>query len=188
MIDKAMRQENTGHRLRRLMLLRVIVVTFLLGIAAFIQVKGSQQLQAEFFAPIYSIVIAIYVLSLLYILFLKIIKGLSINIYTQALCDVTVITVLVYVTGGINSVYSSLYNLVIIYSALLLAKRGGLIVASASSLLYGLLLVFEFYNVLPAYSAAAEYSFSVGYVLSRVFIHIASFFIVALLVSFVVEQ
>lgn len=188
MTDKAMRQKTAGHRLRRLMFLRVIVVTFLLGIAAFIQVKGSQQLQAEFFAPIYSIIIAIYVLSLVYILFLKVIKGLSINIYTQALCDVTVITILVYVTGGINSVYSALYNLVIIYSALLLAKRGGLIVASASSLLYGVLLVFEFYGVLPAYGAAADYSFGAGYVLSRVFIHIASFFIVAVLVIFVVEQ
>ena len=53
------------------MLLRVIVVTFLLGIAAFIQVKSSQALQAKIFAPIYSIIIATYILSLLYILFLK---------------------------------------------------------------------------------------------------------------------
>ncbi|MBW1829016.1 MAG: hypothetical protein JRI74_06315, partial [Deltaproteobacteria bacterium] len=134
MTAKSILQNKSDHGLRRLMLLRVIVVTFLLGIAAFIQVKSSQALQAEIFAPIYSIIIATYVLSLLYILFLKVIKNLSINIYIQGVCDVTIITVLVYVTGGINSVYSALYNLVIIYSALFLARRGGLIIASASSL------------------------------------------------------
>jgi len=112
--------ENGGHSLRRLMLLRVIIVTFLLGIAAFIQIKGSQQLQVERFSPIYTIIIATYVLSLLYIFFLRFIKNLIINIYIQGLCDVTIITVLVYVTGGINSVYTVLYNLVIIYAALFL--------------------------------------------------------------------
>ena len=180
--------ENSDHSLRRLMLLRVIIVTFLLGIAAFIQIKGSQQLQAERFSPIYTIIIATYVLSLLYIFFLKFIKNPIINIYIQGLCDVTIITVLVYVTGGINSVYTVLYNLVIIYAALFLGKKGGLITASASSLLFGFLIASEYYSLFPAYGVAADYSFGVGHVLSRVFIHIASFFIVAILVSFIVEQ
>ena len=180
--------ENGGHSFRRLMFLRVIIVTLLLGIAAFIQIKGSQQLQPERFSPIYTIIIATYVLSLLYIFFLRVIKNLIINIYIQGLCDVTIITVLVYVTGGVNSVYSVFYNLVIIYSALFLGKKGGLITASASSLLFGFLIASEYYSLFPAYGVAADYSFGVGHVLSRVFIHIASFFIVAILVSFVVEQ
>jgi two-component system sensor histidine kinase PilS (NtrC family) len=188
MTAKSIPQNKSDHGLRRLMLLRLIVVTFLLGIAAFIQVKSSQALQTEIFAPIYSIIIATYVLSLLYILFLKVIKNLSINIYIQGVCDVTIITVLVYVTGGINSVHSALYNLVIIYSTLFLARRGGLIIASASSLFFGFLIALNYYRVFPLYGAAADYSFGAGYVLSKVFIHIASFFIVALLVSFVVEQ
>lgn len=188
MTDQSTQEENTGHKLRRLMLLRVIVVTFLLGIAAVIQFKGFQHLQAELFAPIYSIIIAIYALSLLYILFLKIIKHFRTNITIQGLCDVTIITVLVYMTGGINSVYSALYNLVIIYSALYLAKKGGLIIASASSFLFAFLIVTEYYQLLPSYSAVADYNLGVGQLLSRVFIHIASFFIVAFLVSFIVEQ
>ncbi len=188
MTEESIPQNKSENGLRRLMLLRVIVVTFLLGIAAFIQVKSSQALQAEIFAPIYSIIIATYILSLLYILFLKVIKNLRINIYIQGVCDVTIITVLVYVTGGIDSVYSALYNLVIIYSALFLARKGGLIIASASSLFFGFLIAFNYYRLFPLYGAAADYSFGAGYVLSKVFIHIASFFIVALLVSFIVEQ
>jgi len=170
------------------MFLRVVFVTLLLGVAAIIQIKGAQPLPTGAISSVYSIIIAIYFLSLLYILLLKKTKNIKVNIYTQAICDVTLITVLVYVTGGINSVYSVLYQLVIIYSALFLAKRGGLIAASASSLLYGLLLDLEYYCVYPLYSAPCDYDFSAGYVLSRVFTHIVSFYVVAFLVSFVVEK
>jgi len=171
-----------------LMFLRVVVATFLLGIAAFIQIKGTQPLPSGAVPQVFSIIIAIYLLSILYVLILKRTNSLRINIYIQALCDVSVITVLVYVTGGIGSVYSILYQFVIIYSALFLARKGGLIAASASSLLFGLLLDFQYYGILPAYADTADYSFSAGYVLSRIFIHIVSFYIVAFLVSFVVEQ
>jgi len=188
MTDNLIKQENTVRRLRRLMLGRVVVGTFLLGIAAFIQIKGTQPLLFGSIPHVSSIIVVTYLLSLLYVFILKRSKSLQINAYIQALCDVVLITMLVYVTGGIESVYSVLYQFVIIYSALFLARRGGLIAASASSLLYGSLLALEFYGVLTAYGATAGYSFSAGSVLSRVFIHIVSFYIVAILVSFVVEQ
>jgi len=170
------------------MLLRVVVVTFPLGVAAFIQIKGTHPLLFRSIPHVSAIIIVTYILSLLYIFILKRSKSLKINIYIQAFCDVVVITMLVYVTGGIESVYSVLYQFVIIYSALFLARRGGLIAASASSLFYGALLDLEFYRVLSAYGATADYNFSAGYVVSRIFIHIVSFYIVAILVSFIVEQ
>jgi two-component system sensor histidine kinase PilS (NtrC family) len=105
------------------------------------------------------------------------------------MCDVTLITVLVYVTGGVESIYSILYPLVIIYSVLFLAKKGGIAVASVSGILYGFLLDLEYYRVIhPIYSSFWDYNFSAGYVLARIFIHIVSFYIVALLISFAVEQ
>ncbi len=187
MTDKSIQREISRRSILRLMFIRLIVVTFLLGIAAFLQVKEFQQ-QVKIFSPIYSIIIATYVLSFLYIVFLKIIKKSQLNIYAQAICDVSIITVLVYVTGGINSVYIALYNLVIIYSALFLAKKGGLIVASASSLFYGLLLVLVWFDVLSPYQTVGDYNSGAEYVFSRIFIHIVSFFIVAILVSFIAEQ
>ncbi len=164
------------------------MVTFLLGVAGFIQIKGTQQLAPPGIPHVFSIIIVIYFLSLLYVLIFKSTKNLKINIYAQALCDIVIVTALVYVTGGIESVYSVLYQLVIIYSALFLGRKGGLVAASACSLLYGLMLDFEYYTVLPVYGSATIYNYSAGYVLSRIFIHVVSFYIVALLVSFVVEQ
>ncbi|MFH1674539.1 MAG: ATP-binding protein [Pseudomonadota bacterium] len=171
------------------MFFRVAIVTFLFGIAAFIQIKGTESLPAPSLTSVYFIITTTYFLSFLYLILLKRIKSLKINVYIQAICDVTLITVLVHATGGIESVYSVLYPLVIIYSALFLAKKGGIVLASASSLLYGLLLDLEYYGIIhPIYSPSWEYDFSAGDVLSRIFIHIVSFYIVAFLVSFVAEQ
>lgn len=171
------------------MLLRVVIVTFILGIAAFIQLKGTKPLPAASISSVYSIIVATCFLSLLYLALIKKIKNIEVNIQTQATCDALLITVLVFVTGGIRSVYSILYPLVIIYSALFLTRRGGLIVASFISLLYGSLLDLEYYEIIhPIYSAPWDYDFSAGDVLSMIFIHIVSFYIVALLMSFVVEQ
>jgi two-component system sensor histidine kinase PilS (NtrC family) len=73
---------------------------------------------------------------------------------------------------------------------LFLGKRGGLIIASISSILYGLLLDFEYYDVIPPIKSAAihDYDLSAGYVFSRIFIHILSFYIIALVASYAVEQ
>jgi two-component system, NtrC family, sensor histidine kinase PilS len=187
MTERASQYKNNARSLRRLMLLRVVVVTLLLGIAASIQIKGKISTSPGI-PVIFAVIIATYLLSIIYVLLLKVIKGVRLNLYTQALCDVFLITILVYVTGGINSVYSALYNLVIIYASLFLARRGGLFAASASSILYGLLLDFEYFGIIPVYGLPTEYSISAGYVLSKIFIHIISYFIVALLVSFIAEQ
>jgi len=171
------------------MFFRVVIVTFLLGVTAFIQIKGTESLTAASLPLVYIIIIATYLLSFLYLLLLKIIKEFKANVLIQALCDVTLITVLVYVTGGIESVYSVLYQLVVIYTALFLERRGGIIIASASGILYGALLDLEYYGIIhPIYSAPLDYGYSAGYVLSRIFIHFVSFYIVAILISFVVRQ
>lgn len=189
MRDHLPQKEGLVRRLRRLMFFRVAIVTFLLGITAFIQIKGTKSLTATSLSSVYFIIIITYFLSFLYLLLLKRIRSLKVSVYVQTICDVALITVLVYVTGGIQSIYSVLYPLVIIYSALFLAKKGGVIVASASGILYGLLLDLEYYGVIhPIHSTSWDYDFSAGYALSRIFIHIVFFYIVALLISFVVEQ
>jgi two-component system sensor histidine kinase PilS (NtrC family) len=189
MSDNSLQEESLTGRLRWLMFFRVAIVTFLLGVAAFIQIKGTESLLRTSLTSIYFIILLTYFLSFLYLFLLKIGKSLKWNIHIQSLSDVTLITGLVYVTGGIESIYSVFYPLVIIYSVLFLAKSGGIIVASVSSILYGLLLDLEFYGLIhPIYSWGYSYDYSAGYVFSRIFIHIVSFYIVAFLASFAVKQ
>ncbi len=183
------RSDGDFNRLRWLTFYRVIITSFLLGIAAFIQFVGTEFLTQTSLYLVYAIIGLTYVISIAYVLILKKWTSVAGNVYLQSLVDVVIVTALVYVTGGAGSIYQNLYSLVIIYAVLFLEKKGGILLASASGILYGLLLDLEYYGFIePVYSAMYVYDFSAGYVFSRIFIHIVSFYIVALLASFVVGQ
>ena len=184
-----MEDNSLERRIRWLMFFRVVIVTFLLGIATFIRIKGTELSLHTALAPTYSILTLTYLFSFACLFLPKVIKNIRTNIYLQSLLDILLITGLVYVTGGIKSIYPVLYPLVIIYSALFLAGRGGLISASVSSIFYGLLLDLEYYGFIqPAYALDYDYDFDAGYVFSRIFIHIISFYIIALLTSYAARQ
>lgn len=185
-----MQKEKTVLRLRYLMLLRVAFVTFLLGIATFLEIKGEDLLPEISLLSLYLVIITSYILSLFYFFLLKLTKNIKITLYIQAICDVLMITGLVYATGGIISIYAVFYTLVIIYSVLFLERRGGLIIASACSICYGLLLDLEYYKILtPLYAIVSQDNpFTAGYVFSRIIIYILSFYLIAFLAIFVVEQ
>ena len=185
-----MQDEKTVLRLRYLMLLRVAFVTFLLGIATFLEIKGEDLLPEISLLSLYLVIITSYILSLFYFFLLNLTKNIKITLYIQAICDVLMITGLVYATGGISSVYAVFYTLVIIYSVLFLERRGGLIIASACSICYGLLLDLEYYKILtPLYAIVSQDNpFTAGYVFSRIIIYILSFYLIAFLAIFVVEQ
>ena len=190
MSDQLLQQESVDIKLRWLMLSRVAIVTFLLMVTTFIKIQKTEIFPEKALTSLYVLCALTYFLSLAYLLLLKFVKKIRLSIYIQALIDVVLITFLVYITGGISSIYSVFYPLVIIYSVLFLEKRGGLIIASASGILYGLLLDLEYYGVIhPVNSIAVhDYNLGAGYVFSRIFIQLLSFYIIALLASFVVEQ
>ena len=189
MEDHQMPPENLTARIRWLMLARVSIITFLLGIAILSELKGLELLPARSLSFYYVIIVATYGLSFLYLFFLHIIKNIKVNVSIQTTCDVVLVTYMVYITGGTSSIYSVFYTLVIIYSVLFLGRSGGLIIASACSIFYGVLLDFEYYGIIDSMHAAfGDYPYMPGYVFARIFTHILSFYVIAFLASFVVEQ
>jgi two-component system sensor histidine kinase PilS (NtrC family) len=181
--------ENLIARIHWLMLGRVAIATFLLGIATLSAFKETELLSQRSLTFYYIIIVAAYGLSFFYLLFLSVFKSIKVNVYIQTACDVALITYMVYVTGGTSSIYSVFYTIVIIYSALFLGRSGSLIIASACSIFYGTLLDLEYYElVYPLYSSHGEYPFLASYVFARIFTHILSFYLIAFLASFVVER
>jgi two-component system sensor histidine kinase PilS (NtrC family) len=177
-------------RLRWLMFSRIIIITFLLGIAAFIEIKGMESLATISASFLFKAIILTYLLSILFLFLLKNLRSLSVNIYIQGIADVALITGVVYATGGIHSIYSVFYPLVIIYSVLFLGRRGGLIIASAAGIFYGLFADLEYYRVIyPLFPIPLpDYPQHAGYFFTRIITHILSFYLIAYLASFVVEQ
>ncbi|HOD34636.1 MAG TPA: ATP-binding protein [Syntrophales bacterium] len=180
----------TSRRIRWLVIFRVLIITFLLFLSVGVQYRETQSLWHASLRLIYVLAGGTYLLSAAYLTLLRSLHHGEFNITLQAFFDVLIVSALIYYTGSIGSMYSVLYPLVIIYSALLMGRRGGLSVASACSLVYGLMLYLAQKGYIPSSYPGQTQSAGLTpeFVLTRAVIHIASFYIVALLTSFAVEQ
>jgi len=172
------------------MVSRIAMASFILGIALFFEVKGTTLSPDVHLPHLYIVIGAAYLLSLAFHFLQNFYKSVSLNIYVQAVCDMALVAGLVYATGGIRSIYAVFYALVIIYSVLFLGRRGGLLIASGSSIVLGLLFNMEYYGVIrPMYGVEfLDYPFTSGYVFTRLCIYILLFYMIALVASFVVER
>lgn len=186
MNDRTFPEESQKKTLYRLILFRVVIVTFLLGITAFVQIKETGPLPPPSLRSVYWVVSITYFLSFIYAILPRAVGDFKANVYIQALGDVVLVTTLVCLTGGSESSYSVLYPLIVIYSVLFLERRGGYTSALACSLAYAFSLYAEYYGVFYGISTGRRYM--ALYVFLRVFINAASFFIIALLTIFVVER
>lgn len=182
--------DKNRYRLKILILGRVIVITFFLAGAVFTDYfEPSYFISRDIFQILYAIIGMTYVLSAFYAYLLKKDKYFLLNIYLQLAVDIILITFVVYLTGSIGSNYSLLYTLVIIFSVIFLGRSGGLIVASVASIAYGTLLDLEYYRIIPTlFAAGRDYSVNSTDVFVRILVHIFSFYGIAVLASFVVEQ
>ena len=160
------------------MLLRVLLVSILLGALIFIQVRETRTYFGGIQTSHYFIIAAIYFLTFIYIFFLGRLKNLTIMAYAQLIIDTLFITAIIYTTGGIESFFSFLYLLTIINASTLLYRRGGMIVASSSSIFYGLLLDLHYYNVIHPFGSRLIYpeDFQSTYIFYIILVNIAALY------------
>lgn len=189
--DPNISQSELPGRLQKLMFLRVLFVSFLLGASVFLQVKEAKTYFGNIQTFHYLLIAAIYFLTFIYIVLLKYQKDLSKLAYSQLLMDTFLITAIIYATGGIESIFSFLYILTIINASIMLYRKGGMIVASSSSILYGLLLDLHYFDVIePFGSHMAHYPAEDKrfYIFYMIVVNVAAFYLVAFLSSFISEQ
>ncbi|MDH4230648.1 MAG: ATP-binding protein [Nitrospirota bacterium] len=101
--------------------------------------------------------------------------------YTQLILDVLAEISFIYITGGIESLFSFTLILTVLSSSIVLNKRAGYVIASLSSILYGTLLDLQFYQMLPVgyEGIATEKQF-----LFNIFMHIIAFYSTAYLAGY----
>ncbi|MCP4667869.1 MAG: PAS domain S-box protein [Deltaproteobacteria bacterium] len=183
-------QQELSGRLQSLMLLRVLFISLLLGASIFIQVRETKTYFGQIQACHYLIIAGIYFLTFIYAAIYKYSKNLFLFAYFQLLLDTLIATVIIYATGGIESIFSFLYILTIINSSIILYRRGGFIIASISSILYGLLLDLHFYDIIQPLGSQVTYGtqYHGPYLLYQILVNIAGFYLVAYLISYLSEQ
>ncbi|MFQ5450407.1 MAG: nitrogen regulation protein NR(II) [Nitrospinaceae bacterium] len=169
-------------QVQRVKTILVLRVGFLTGFVALIL---PFQQHIGFSAPIVPFLVVIgagYFLSILYSLLFKVLKPAT-SASIQAVGDLALAGGILYTTGGIQSPLSFLFLFVIIAAASVLSRPACYMVASGASILYGLLLDLEYFNLIhPFYLfRGAGVSFASGYVFYIIILNIASFFTVAYL-------
>ena len=103
--------------------------------------------------------------------------------------DLLFVVLVIYLTGGVDSLYSFLFILVIIAASIFLPRPQLLVVASASSILYGSLLDLQYYGYLPIFTGQSPPKGLQHYdVFYAVFLHVGAFFLTALLSGALAER
>lgn len=172
-----------------MMVFRVVIALVFLGVTVWFQLSEAS-LDAPFLYPLHSIVVVIGLLTILYSLLINIIKNLKLFAYIQVVIDVCVITAVIYVTGGMDSFLASLYVFSVIGASIVIGRNGGLVAASASSILYGLLIDLDYYKVLPQkYKLLwSPVDHAWDDVVTTIILNIVAFFSVAYLTGYLAEK
>ena len=188
--DRDYAQKETLSRLQLLMFLRVGLVSLLLGVAVIIQVRETKTYFGEILNAHYFLIASIYFLTFFYAVALKYIKSLSRFAYLQLLLDTIFITAIIYTTGGIESIFSLLYLLNIISGGTILYRRGGMIIASFSSVLYGAFLDLSYYQLIRPMGYYFPYvqDYQSSEIFFRILVNVAAFYLVGFLSGFLSEQ
>lgn len=145
------------HQLLWMMLLRTVLYTLLLGVS---YLFGGARLDVILMPSelMTFLLLTVYLLTISSACYLVISEG---NLrkfgFLQNLLDTVFATVLVYCTGTSVSIFTSVYFFPIIAGGLILPRKGGIVAAAASTLLYGLILLLEVLGYIPEYMADLGY-------------------------------
>jgi two-component system sensor histidine kinase PilS (NtrC family) len=130
--------EILEHRLKRLMLVRVVMATTLLLIAASVEAVSETLLPVN---PLYFLIAATYALTVAYALALKALPRPDVQAHVQVVVDLLLITGLVYLTGGTATGPGSLlYPISVLSGSVLLYRRKGLLLAGLAVIFYSAML------------------------------------------------
>jgi two-component system, NtrC family, sensor histidine kinase PilS len=116
-----------------LIAIRAMIVTLLLGGATLAEIRAP----GSFAVPPFFWLIAItYALTIVYAATLRYVDRHRWLIDAQLGCDALTVSVFIFLTGGVTSFFASLYALPIIAASVIQYRRGGLMVATLSAVLY----------------------------------------------------
>ncbi|MFC1488638.1 nitrogen regulation protein NR(II) [Thermodesulfobacteriota bacterium] len=184
-------ESDLYHKLKWLMFFRVLFSSLLLGSTIILQLSESTSPLAKPLLVLYGLIGGIFLLSFVYALILQSGKQEHLFAYVQTGIDTFVVTLIIFVTGSYSSIFSFLYLVVIIYSSMLLFKRGSIIMAVLCSIQYGIMVDLEYYGflkplVMEGNLAVVNYPWS--HVLYKIMITMVACFAVAFLSGTLSEQ
>src|SRR5437667_5864703 len=121
------------RKLRWLIAIRAVISTVLLGGATFAQITAPGSFPVN---PFFFLIGMTYALTALYAATLRYVDRYRWLVDLQLAGDALVVSAFIYFTGGITSYFTSLYVLPIVAGSIVQFRRGGMLVATLSTVLY----------------------------------------------------
>ena len=178
-------------KLKWLMLSRLLFASLLLGSTILLHLSEAVSSTAPALMVLYGLIAAIFILTFLYSVALKYVGHILRFAYVQIGIDTITVSLLIFVTGNYSSIFSFLYLVVIIYSCMLLYRKGSIAMAALCSVQYGSLLMLEYYGILAPFTmddGSADLPLFLTQILLKILITSFGCFAVAILSSLLAEQ
>ena len=128
---------------------RILILTVLLAIEVAVVRFTPSTLPM---VPFLTAMVLWFVLSLFFLVLVSVWDEGRLQAMLQVLSDLAMVTLIVHLTGGIDSSLNFLYPLVIIVACMLLTRSWGFLTAALAFILYGTTLELDYFGVIPSFS------------------------------------
>jgi two-component system sensor histidine kinase PilS (NtrC family) len=176
---------DLAKRVSSLIFVRVVIVTILLDSLYIFKIGYDKLTHPTGFSYF---IASLYLLTIIYAIVLRWIKTpaqYTAFAYIQIIIDIITETVLIYMTGGIESMFSFMFPLSILSAGIILNRRACFIAATLSSMLYGLLLDLQLYKIIPVSSAGFFTEKDFFY---NIFANVTAFYLIGYLSGYLSEK
>ncbi len=179
------------ERLQKLTLLRLIFSSLLLGSTLIFEVSREDAPDESVRFILYGLIGFIFCASLGYSLAIGRVSQIRRLALVQILIDTLIVTVTLMVTGGYSSLFSFLYLVVIVYSSLLLNRRGTVMVSALCGIQFGIMVDLQYFGLLGLFQLEGNgYPGMSGWdeVITKIVTIMVGCIVVGFLSSFLSEQ
>lgn len=142
---------TTNEWLQWLGRVRFLIITFLIVSVVAVRELSAISFSMREFVPV---ILLWYTLAVFYPLFLSWAPRAQWHAPLQMVCDLLLITGVVYATGCQESYFAFLYLLAILMASVLFSRRGAFLVAGGSFALLGIAVELSYYGLIPRTSSA----------------------------------
>lgn len=188
----AIEPQSDGQQLRVrltwLLVFRAAVMTVLLGTSLVLRFTSTESLFARVAFALYGVSFVSYASVLAGALWMRRFgtRGVVPMAYAQLVVDAAIASVIVVLTGGVESVFVFVFSLSILNAAAVLQKRGARTIAAVVAAFYTLILALQLLGIVMP--LGLDHPLAVHEVMPPFLTNTASFVLVAILAGFLSEQ
>lgn len=155
-------QQHLRTRIQWMMIIRLVVISLTL-------VVGSWLFKLPL-SRFYHYIYFYYIASLLYIIYLQRTREIAFLGLLQVMVDLMAVTSILLIADPIDTVYGSLYIVVIVFATLVFPRWGGMVTAVAALVLYAMCVLHSYRTAPVTFRVTGDYAMFVTYIHTVMFL------------------